>query len=229
MPTPRNTRTRISVAELPDQPLPAKQQRSRETTERLLLAAEELLRSGGADAATLRAIADRAGVSLSIVYRRFPDKDAVLRAVYTRYFNDVASTNARALTDERLQGASLEQLSAALVAGIANGYRRDPALLRALVLYARTHEDPDFRERAAALNASAFAGIRRLVESHRREIGHPTPKVAVSFAISAAASVLSEHILFSDVSSLPRLSHRHLTAEVTRLFLSYLTTSGSSR
>ena len=44
------------------------------TTERLLEAAESLLRERGVDAATLRAIADRAGVSVGIVYRQFQTK-----------------------------------------------------------------------------------------------------------------------------------------------------------
>lgn len=219
------TRPRVVRAVLADQPLPAKQLRSRATTERLLVAARDLLSEGGVDAATLRAIADRAGVSLAIVYRRFPDKDAVLRAAYTRYFDDVASTNARVLTGERLRNASLAQLAHIVVAGIANGYRRDRTLLRAFVLYARTHDDPEFRKRAATLNASAFAGVRRLIEAHRADMPHANPRLAVSFALSAVASVLAEHILFGDETSLPALSHRRVTAEVTRLFLTYLTTN----
>src|SRR5579862_6425217 len=107
-----------------DEPLPALQARSQATTEHLLEAAEELLAEGGADAATLRAIADRAGVSLGIVYRRFPDKDAILRAVYTRFFSSVAATNERSLTSTKLQRRSLAELARALVTGIAEGYRR---------------------------------------------------------------------------------------------------------
>src|SRR5215470_5942563 len=104
-----------------DQPLPAQQQRSQATTDLLLEAAEELLREGGADAATLRAIANRAVVSLGIVYRRFPDKDAVLRAVYTRFFERVAAANARGLATLRLRRAPAKRIVATLVTGIGEG------------------------------------------------------------------------------------------------------------
>src|SRR5258708_8767059 len=63
-----------------------KRARSRLTVHRLLSAAEALLAHGGLDAATVPAIASAAGVSVGVVYRRFPDKDNLLRAVYDRFF-----------------------------------------------------------------------------------------------------------------------------------------------
>lgn len=217
------TRTRRGRRPDPsDQPLPARQERSQATTEHLLEAAEHLLREGGADAATLRAIADRAGVSLGIVYRRFPDKDAVLRAVYMRFFERVAELNARSLASERLRRATIAQSARGLVAGIAEGYRVHRPLLRALVLYARTHPDAEFRKRAAALNAAAFADMQRLFEAHGDAITHPHPELAVPFAISAVASMLQERMLFHDVWAQPTLPQPELVTEAARMFLSYL-------
>jgi len=208
--------------ESPDQPLPASQRRSQATTEHLLAAAEALLREGGADAATLRAIADRAGVSLGIVYRRFADKDAVLRAVYTRLFEQAAASNARSLADERVRSATITQLAGAIVAGIAEGYRVHRSLTRALVLYARTHPDAEFRKRAAALKESTFRQMERILESHAADISHPHPDVAVPFALSAIVSLLQDRILFDDLSRQSVLSQSELIAEATRMFLGYL-------
>ena len=42
---------------------------------RLLSATEALLEHGGLEAATVPAIAKAAGLSVGVVYRRFPDKD----------------------------------------------------------------------------------------------------------------------------------------------------------
>lgn len=206
-----------------DEPLPALQQRSQATTEHLLEAAEELLEEGGADAATLRAIADRAGVSLGIVYRRFPDKDAILRAVYARFFERFGSTNARSLSSDRFQRASLAEVAHTLVTGIAEGYRRHARLLRALLLYARSHPSPDFRERAAAHNARTFLVLRQIFDAHRAEITHPHPEIAVPFAISAAASVLQVRLLFNDTAPEPALPFAELIDEATRLVIGYLT------
>lgn len=206
-----------------DEPLPALQPRSQATTDSLLEAAEALLAEGGAEAATLRAIADRAGMSLGIVYRRFPDKDAILRAVYTRFFSGVAATNERSLTSARFQRASLSEISRALVTGIVEGYRRHTALLRALILYARSHPSPDFRQRAAELNARTFEVLQRIFDTHRAEITHPRPEIAVPFAISAAASLLQVRILFNDTAPEPTLSFAALIDEATRLVVGYLT------
>jgi AcrR family transcriptional regulator len=205
-----------------DQPLPAQQERSQATTEHLLEAAEELLGEGGADAATLRAIAERAGVSLGIVYRRFPDKDAVLRAVYTRFFERTAAANERSLARAKRRHVPIAQLATALVTGIAEGYRVHRALLRALVLYARTHPDAEFRKRAAALNAGTYAEVQRMFEAQRGDITHPHPEVAVPFAISAVAAMLQERMLFHDVPSQPALSQAELVNEAARIFVSYL-------
>jgi AcrR family transcriptional regulator len=205
-----------------DEPLPALQQRSQATTEHLLEAAEELLAEGGADAATLRAIADRAGVSLGIVYRRFPDKDAILRAVYARFFEHLGATNARSLASDRFQRASLAEVSRVLVTGIAEGYRRHAPLLRALLLYARSHPSPDFRQRAAEHNARTFVVLRQIFDAHRDEMTHPHPEIAVPFAISAAASLLQVRLLFDDTAPEPALPFAELLDEATRLVLGYL-------
>ena len=76
-------------------PRPVRQQRSRETLDRLLDAAEAVLAEEGLEAATVPRIADRAGMSVGAVYRRFPDKDAVLRAVYGRFFACLAAQQQR--------------------------------------------------------------------------------------------------------------------------------------
>jgi AcrR family transcriptional regulator len=205
-----------------DQPLPARQRRSENTTERLLQAAEDVLRDDGVDAATLRAIADRAGVSIGIVYRRFRDKDSVLRAVYMRFFARMGAANRRALASDALRNATTTQVITGVVRGIAEGYRRNRDLVRALVLYARTHSDPMFRKRAMKLNAGVYADIQRLLLGRRQGIRHHKPELAVAFAITAVASVLQERILFGDVTALPPLSDGELMAEAIRMLECYL-------
>src|SRR5256885_10292037 len=59
--------------------LAPQQSRSRESLERLLRAATGVLREQGLEGATIPRIAARAGLSPGAVYRRFPDKDALLR------------------------------------------------------------------------------------------------------------------------------------------------------
>ena len=53
------------------------QARSRETVARILAATDELIASGGVEAATTRAITERAGVSPPSLYRFFADRDEI--------------------------------------------------------------------------------------------------------------------------------------------------------
>src|SRR6185369_480768 len=97
---------------------PPRQARSRETLARLLDAAQAVLAEGGLEAATVPAIAKRAGLSVGAVYRRFPDKDALLRAVYVRLFGRAREQNAARLDPELYRGMALETVLGAMVRGI---------------------------------------------------------------------------------------------------------------
>jgi len=60
------------------------QERSRQTVTRILDAAAEIADELGVEAATTRAIADRAGVSYPSLYRFFPDREAILGELLER-------------------------------------------------------------------------------------------------------------------------------------------------
>lgn len=64
---------------------PPKQQRSRDSLERLLSAGLEMLDAPDVDGFTIAAVAERAGVGVALVYRRFADKDALLAALLRRF------------------------------------------------------------------------------------------------------------------------------------------------
>jgi len=82
------------------------QARSRETVQRILDAAETLVGEAGVDAATTRAIAERAAVAAPSLYRFFADRDEVLDAVLERSLLDL---DAHAETAEReWTGTSIE-------------------------------------------------------------------------------------------------------------------------
>lgn len=65
------------------------QERSRLTVTRILDAAAAIADEQGVDAATTRAIADRAGVSYPSLYRFFPDREAILGELLERQCADL--------------------------------------------------------------------------------------------------------------------------------------------
>lgn len=65
------------------------QERSRRTVARILEAAEEIVGESGVEAATTRAIAERAGVAVPSLYRFFADREGVLDAMLEQLVSDL--------------------------------------------------------------------------------------------------------------------------------------------
>jgi AcrR family transcriptional regulator len=197
------------------------QARSRATLTRLLDAAEKLLDEGGLDAATVPAIAKRAGVSVGVVYRRFPDKDALLRAVFERFFARAREHNLAALqTIGRIQ-LPLPVLMRKLIHGTIEGQRRFRHILRALTHFYRTHRDPTFRDAAMEMNREAMRAISVVLLSHPERISHPNPEQAVEFAMLSLGAIL--HATVIEEEPLYTLEHTDgLEEELTRMLFAYL-------
>ncbi len=202
---------------------PPRQARSRATLTRLLDATEAVLREGGLEAATVPAIAARAGLSVGAVYRRFPDKDALLRAVHERTVVRLRELNESRMDPELFAGASLEQWVGAMIRGIVYVYRQDRRLMQAMLEYSDTHKDAGFRARAAEANRAALASFTRLVASKAAEVRHPHPETAARFALATMGLVLRGLILADHgAPGLELGDDVKLEDELTRLVLGYL-------
>jgi len=205
---------------------PAKQARSRLTLHRLLSAAEALLEHGGLDAATVPAIAETAGVSVGVVYRRFPGKDALLRAVYERFFSIYGEQNRARLQSLSMIDLPLPKLARAIIVGMTQGYQQRRGLLRALIRYARTHRDAEFRAAARTMNGDAARAIVYLLLRHREQIAHPEPEKAIELGLLAVAATL-QNILLEEETLHGVREPEHLEEEMVRLFFGYLGIRGS--
>jgi AcrR family transcriptional regulator len=125
---------------------------ARRNRERIMAAAREVFERDGA-AAALEEIARRAGVGIATLYRHFPDRAALVRAVALELTVRVAAEAEAALAEEPDAASALARyLHRALDAGIAALL---PALLDDLPL-----SDPEFRR---AQDAGA-GPVRRMLE-----------------------------------------------------------------
>lgn len=200
---------------------PPKQERSRLTLYRLLSAAEALLNEGGLDAATVPAIAETAGVSVGVVYRRFPDKDALLRAVYERFFEKMELQNRASLQAVWQMKLPLTAMVRGMMVGMVAAYRRHRRLFRALHRFAREHPDPKFRRQAQLVNAQALNGIATLMMVHRERIHHPDPETAIRFGLLCVASTL--HAVVIEEEPLHGVTApANLEEELIRILFGYL-------
>jgi AcrR family transcriptional regulator len=176
-------------------PLPVFQERGRQAVERLVSAAESILESGGIEAATVPAIAARAGMSVGNVYKRFPDKDSLLRAVYERFFAESLAANEFALDPAKWIDIPTPEVLSTLVTGMIEGYRSRRALVRALLLYAQTHADAEFRAHAEEMKLETLGLFERLLRDRRADIGHPHPERAIRFVVTLLAHALENAVM----------------------------------
>lgn len=135
------------------------QRRSQERVERIVDAAAELVADRGVAAASTRAVAERAGVSVGSLYRFFADADDVLRAVAARHVDRLAPPLAAAAAGgaHRTWREALGAILDALV-----GYAAAEPAFRALWLGDRL--PADLLDPARPTAAVVAERLRRAVE-----------------------------------------------------------------
>jgi AcrR family transcriptional regulator len=91
---------------------------ARANRDQVLAAARELFATCGATV-SMKDIADRAGVGVGTLYRRFPDRDALISATAEAHLSDLATTLEAARREERTAWLALRRfLHACIDAGI---------------------------------------------------------------------------------------------------------------
>jgi AcrR family transcriptional regulator len=206
-----------------DAPQPPQQQRSRQTFDSLLAATIRLLESDTLEACTLPRIATEAGLAAASVYRRFPDKAALLRAAFLHVLQQNAKVT-RPQLEKLLLRKSLQATIEAIVLDLLRQYRARPRLMRSLSLFLESHSGTAFALEARQLISTRIELTAALLLEHRDRIRHPNPARAVVFAVLFATSMVESAILTPDSLwsvALP-FADKQLAAEITRAALAFL-------
>ena len=211
---------------MPKTVLPAHQARSRKSLARLLKATIEVLDKEGIEGATIPRIAARAGLSPGTVYRRFPDKDALMREVSIRVFESNYKQTKELVAEERWKDKSLAETARAVVDLTLNGHRSHRRLLRALLFFIWQHPDAAFVRRCDEMEWKTFQDVADLLLTKRAEMRNPHPESAVKFALLmvgiAAQGVLVLPPNPKDLSRLLPDTDVHLARELPKMVLRYL-------
>jgi AcrR family transcriptional regulator len=163
--------------------LPARQGRSRESLERLVQATVGILNKDGLEGATIPRIAARAGLAAGTVYRRFPDKDALLREVCLRLVEQNAQAQDTWLSPERWQASTLRELCHSLVARVIKTHAAHHRLILSLGLFATQDADAGFVKKIHRMQQRSLQRLADLLLTRRQDICHPHPEAAVYFAL----------------------------------------------
>lgn len=211
--------------------LAPRQARSRESERKLIQAALKVLETHGLEGTTIPRIAERAGLTPGAVYRRFPDKNALLERVLVATlessYEHVKATFAPAMTGEK----TLPELLELLIASLIPTYRSHPGVLRALRQLVQSTDHLAFRNKVVKIEMRSMQYMVDLLLAYRNEIHHPEPEVALWFAFATLISTLLELFLVdAALGSWPVLIPRDdesLVRELKRMVLRYLGYEGA--
>lgn len=144
---------------------PPQQERSRATVERIVAATTELLVERGPEGVTIHDIVERADSSIGSFYARFDDRDAAVRYVQERFWQE-----AEALWMDYLDAAQWDECSAlGIVARVIRQYVRtmmaDRGKFRPFLLQALDDPQGTLLERTAELDDQIADRIAALLRS----------------------------------------------------------------
>lgn len=192
------------------------QARSRETQAKLLAATEELLVEVGVDAITMGAVAARAEVAVGTVYRRFENKELLLRAVKDRM---LARLGDRLTARLRPPLADLESVIDAYTAAVVAWMAESGRLLPEIFGVGLQSVPGERAEGLAALR-------RRLVEAaapHLGAIRLPDAHAELAFTGRTITASAMHRALSVDAAP-DGMTWEQWRVRTTRLAVAYLTT-----
>jgi len=131
-----------------------------------------------------------------------------------------------ALTPAMARQIPLAVLAEQLINSMLLSYRANAGLLRALRQFAQGRDHTSFYKKCARLEIRTYQYLVELFLVHRKEVKHPDPQMAVSFALMMLTSALIELILVDhDLKNwqavIPK-DDQSLKRELLRSFLGYL-------
>lgn len=206
---------------------PAKQDRSRETQDRILRATERLLRTESFDAITVRRIIEEASTSTGSFYARFRDKGALLPVLFAEYEARLKKRLVQ-LRESTASARSLDVAADHIVRHFVNMYGEIPNLSRALYDYAtrapKAVESKDLAKRRFSQYSFLFDALLRF----RAEISHPDPPRAVELAVYFMVVACRNRLLYplAPQTRMLRISKKELIQELVRQLTGYLRAGG---
>ncbi|MEO5625439.1 MAG: TetR/AcrR family transcriptional regulator [Dokdonella sp.] len=199
------------------------QDRSRATAQRLLSATIRVISESGLDAATVPKIAALAEVAPASVYRRYHDKDALIRAAFLHVLEQ-SNANNRLHLKSALLKQTLESTAVKLMKVLFEQYRQHPLLIRSLTRYLDSTDDRDFVRRVRSVMVANVEEVVAVLLHHRDEIVQTDPERALRFALLNATCSIEAYALDANSiwHSFGGFSPDLLAAELAAGFVAYL-------
>ena len=203
----------MDSADVSDHLNPPKQDRSRQTLERIVAASLEILATEGPSGLTVHKVVEKADSSVGSFYARFGGKDDLLDYLGNRIWSEALERWTDALESRDWSELSLTEMVEGSIGLLIDAQRSRSAYLRALDWAAAGPSD-GFR----TFQGELLSGLGRILLSRADEMTHPQPKVAVRLGLRATLGVVEAEFR----ESRDRLSRETLVEECRVLLMGYL-------
>ena len=171
-----------------------RQQRSRDSLERVISAGIDVLAAEGWEGFTIARLAAAADASVGLIYGRFHNKDALFEAIHDRFMTEVEAVHAQGFEHSASKQATTAQVIRDAVDALAAGFSYNPAVLRVAML--RAAVDPTVHDRGHRAMADLAHRFENALLERRADFEHPDPEVAVKICFRMVFATLSRRITF---------------------------------
>jgi AcrR family transcriptional regulator len=200
-----------------------KQSRSRESFDRVLDAATELVTEGGYRALTLAEVSRRSRVSIGSIYCRVESKDDLFRAMQARSFAAIEDEFSTIVTRIRRRRLPLRELVPQLVKDLAGHLQRHSRLIAACI--ERGASDPVVGALGRKAHTQTGLDFRLLLLERHAEFVHPDPEHAASTCFHVVYGSLARYLGFGmqrDHSGVAEGNWKQLIADLGLMCLAFL-------
>jgi AcrR family transcriptional regulator len=213
----------MSTAKPARQAASPKQQRSRESHERVVAATRRLLtEEKGADF-TLADVSRESGVSIGGIYGRFESRMALILEVQLRTNAQMIEECAAAIGQARAAARDGRDLMRRLVVEIAESLRRHRDIIKAIV--DASLADTEIAQEGLHVYARQLELFKSALLERRAEIAHPEPEKAIEFCFLSVYEIVASHFGFGRRKSAEDAQWGQLLAQLQHLCVAYLTTA----
>jgi AcrR family transcriptional regulator len=212
----------MSTAKPARQSAAPKQQRSRESYERVLAATQRLLtEEKGADF-TLADVSRESGVSIGGIYGRFENRMALILEVQLRANDVMVEECAAGIGRAAAAAHDGRDLIRRLAVEIAESLRRHRDIIKAIV--DASLSDAQIAQEGLRAYARQLELFRTALLARREEIAHAESEQAIEFCFLAIYEIIASHFGFGRRKSAENAQWAQLLAQLQHLCVAYLTT-----
>jgi AcrR family transcriptional regulator len=169
-----------------------KQRRSRQSYDRMIAAATEILREKGLEGLTLAELNRRSGVSIGSIYNRLAGKEDLIRDVQARVLREMEHEFAILVNRVRRRTLPLKELVPALVRELARYLQRHASLLNAFM------QQGSRDAHVAAVGQHAYhqnmLDFKLILLERQAEFGHPDPEHAAAACFTIVFGALARYL-----------------------------------